>query len=386
MKQRVFAGSRYRVVWLLGLLWLAGCGAAVANPPALPAVQAMQPEAAGQNVLERLAELPTALPTVEPTLRPAHVSVSVPTPTPLPAFALPGVIVPTAAALPTLAPVTPTATAVPTPTASATAALPPTFTPPALPGTDGKDHYWFMRPVPDDGVTWTDKIYPYGGTRGGLLRPHHGVEFQVAFGTALFAAGPGTVVVAGLDDQTAFGPTANFYGGLIVIEHENRLDGQPVFTLYGHLSEIAVIVGQQVAAGDYIGRSGASGIADGPHLHFEVRVGSNQYGATRNPSLWIYPFRDQGTVAGRVTFPDGSLVQNVTVTLHRVDAPSTYRGTSTYTGATVNGDDRLRENFVLDDVPAGYYQVIVNTGDRRNKVETWVYAGRTAFVEITINP
>lgn len=375
MMQRVKMPALAVLGLLLGLL-LGGCGA--------PAVAEAPVAAATGSVAERLGALSPAQPTVArvtvvPTLPPARVLISVPTATPRPLFALPA-----ADALTATAAVPPPAVPTAVPTASPTP--PPTFTPPALPGTASDEHYWFIRPVPDGGVTWTDKIYPYGGTRGGMLRPHHGVEFQVPFGTPIFAAGAGTVVVAGLDDATAYGPETNFYGGLIVIEHESRLDSRPVYTLYGHLSEIMVLVGQRVAMADVIGRSGASGVADGPHLHFEVRVGSNQYSATRNPALWLYPFRDQGTVAGRVTFPDGAPVENVTVTLHRVDAPSAYRGTATYSGNTVNRDDRLGENFVLDDVPAGYYEVIVNTGDRRNKAATWVYAGRTAFVEIVINP
>jgi murein DD-endopeptidase MepM/ murein hydrolase activator NlpD len=48
--------------------------------------------------------------------------------------------------------------------------------------------------------------------------------------------------------------------------------GHDVITLYGHLSAIAVVVGQHVLRGQVIGLVGQSGRATGPHLHYEVRV------------------------------------------------------------------------------------------------------------------
>jgi murein DD-endopeptidase MepM/ murein hydrolase activator NlpD len=262
----------------------------------------------------------------------------------------------------------------------------PTFTPPALPFTTAEDHYWLRRPVPEGGVVWTDKVYPYGGTRGGSLRPHHGVEFVVPSGTPMLAAASGTVIVAGDDMLELHGPQPNFYGQLIIIELDSRYQGQPVYILYGHLSEIWVRVGQQVQVGDVIGLSGGSGVADGPHLHFEVRLGQNSYEQTRNPLLWIYPFPDYGAVAGRVTWPDGSLAYEVPVSLRRLDASSRYLATTTYAGDTTNPTELWQENFALDDVPAGYYEVTVRLGqNRRITEEIWVFAYRTSFVEIVLD-
>ena len=56
------------------------------------------------------------------------------------------------------------------------------------------------------------------------------------------------------------------YGFLVVIRHHRH-----VRTFYAHLSHIGVHRGERVAAGERIGRVGASGEATGPHLHFEVR-------------------------------------------------------------------------------------------------------------------
>jgi murein DD-endopeptidase MepM/ murein hydrolase activator NlpD len=263
---------------------------------------------------------------------------------------------------------------------------PPTFTPPALPFTSNDEHYWFYRPAPDGSIVWTDKTYPYGSDRGGTLRPHHGVEFNLPYNSEVLAAASGRVVFAGNDDNANLGETPAFYGNVIVIQHDSQWRGQNIYTLYGHLNQVYVNEGQTVEARQLIGLSGATGVADGPHLHFEVRVGSNSYSTTRNPLLWLYPFPDRGTVSGRVIWPEGVPAEGVTVTLHRIDAEtSQYYQTTTYTGTTVNGDNDLGENFVIDDVVAGYYQITVGSGAQKIKREAWVFEYRTTFEEFVLN-
>ena len=293
--------------------------------------------------------------------------------------------------------VAPPATATPRPTAETVAqttnnspeaedATPmPTFTPPSLPFTTAEDHFWLRRPVPEGGVVWTDKVYPYGSTRGGTLRPHHGVEFMVPNGTPMLAAASGTVVVAGNDTVEIYGPQTGFYGNLVIIELDSRYQGQTVYILYGHLSELLVNVGQQVQVGEIIALSGGSGVADGPHLHFEVRVGQNDYSHTRNPILWLYPFPDYGVVAGRIIWPNGSLAYEVPVSLRRLDGQSRYLATTSYADDNVNPSNLWGENFAIDDVPAGYYEVIVRLDEnRRLTQEVWVFPYRTSFVEFVL--
>ena len=89
----------------------------------------------------------------------------------------------------------------------------------------------------------------------GICRPHKGIDLVAASGTIVFAANSGKVVKAGW-----YGG----YGNCIIIENVTRR------TLYGHLSELDVQVGQQVEAGSTIGRVGSTGRSTGPHLHFEV--------------------------------------------------------------------------------------------------------------------
>jgi peptidoglycan hydrolase-like protein with peptidoglycan-binding domain len=95
------------------------------------------------------------------------------------------------------------------------------------------------------------------GPRGD--RFHTGVDYPVAAGTTIRAAGRGCVSLAGW--------TSGGYGELVVISH--RLG---VTSWYAHLSAITVRAGTCVAAGTPIGRAGSTGHSTGPHLHFELRL------------------------------------------------------------------------------------------------------------------
>ncbi|WP_329130019.1 transglycosylase family protein [Streptomyces sp. NBC_01476] len=101
---------------------------------------------------------------------------------------------------------------------------------------------------------------------------HTGVDFLVSTGTAVHAVAAGKVVTAGWGGS---------YGYQIVIRHA---DGH--YSQYGHLSQISVKAGQQVNEGQRIGRSGATGNATGPHLHFEMRTGPD-YGDDIDPLRYL---------------------------------------------------------------------------------------------------
>jgi len=90
----------------------------------------------------------------------------------------------------------------------------------------------------------------------GRVRFHRGVDVRAAYGTEVPAVAQGTVVFAG--EQGGYGTT-------VVVEHPQGLR-----TRYAHLSASVVRVGDQVTAGQPIGRVGSSGRSTGAHLHFEV--------------------------------------------------------------------------------------------------------------------
>jgi len=91
-------------------------------------------------------------------------------------------------------------------------------------------------------------------------RAHLGTDFAADYGTPVRTVGDGTVISAGREGD---------YGNLVTIRHPSGVE-----TLYGHLSGFApgIHAGAHVAQGELIGYVGATGLATGPHLHYEVRV------------------------------------------------------------------------------------------------------------------
>jgi hypothetical protein len=245
------------------------------------------------------------------------------------------------------------------------------------------EHYWLSRPIALPGDQEASRYYPYGTTARGTYLLHHGVDLVNQMGTPVLAVADGQVVYAGDDHSTAFGLTRDFYGLLVIVQLDRELDGQPIYTLFGHLSEIAVEPGEWVARGDRVGAVGMSGIAMGPHLHFEVRLGENDYGATRNPELWLRPFEGLGTIAGRALAADGAPIPELLITIHAAEDRDQRLGeTFTYPNKAVNSDDGWAENFLFADLPAGEYVLTAQIDGRYYFPTVKVEAGKTTTVEI----
>lgn len=98
----------------------------------------------------------------------------------------------------------------------------------------------------------------------GYTLMHKGVDFGAAEGTPIMAAGDGVVEQAG---------PANGYGNFVLLRHNPTLE-----TAYAHMSRFAAGIrpGAHVRQGQVIGYVGATGMATGPHLHYEVRVNGTQ--------------------------------------------------------------------------------------------------------------
>lgn len=214
-------------------------------------------------------------------------------------------------------------------------------------------YFLFQRPIqPPDNDT-IDLTYAYASTSNGKRDPHHGVEFQNAFGTSIHSAGDGVVVFADADKTIKFSPWTNFYGDVVIIRHAGEM-----YTLYAHLSEIFVQAGMEVKAGDEIGKVGQTGGATGSHLHFEVRKGSDytDYFSTENPELWLFP--PQGTGALSITLntkEERNYERPLVVTRYAEgsdDVLFTYYITSYTKGFEYNAEDA-----VLSNLPPGRYKV-----------------------------
>jgi len=100
---------------------------------------------------------------------------------------------------------------------------------------------------------------------------HLGIDIASTSAMPIHAANAGTV---------AWADTLGIYGNCVIIDH-----GLGLQSLYGHLSRIDVTVGQTLKKGEIIGRSGATGIAGGDHLHFGILI----HGVPSDPVEWWDP-------------------------------------------------------------------------------------------------
>ena len=114
-----------------------------------------------------------------------------------------------------------------------------------------------------------------------LIRAHQGVDYAAPIGTPVKAAGDGRIRYAG--------PKGG-YGNVVEIDHSRG-----IVTVYGHLSRFArdTHVGAHVSQGSIIAYVGMTGLATGPHLHYEYRVN----GVFKNPQTVVLP--DAGPIDAR---------------------------------------------------------------------------------------
>jgi murein DD-endopeptidase MepM/ murein hydrolase activator NlpD len=145
----------------------------------------------------------------------------------------------------------------------------------------GESHEGLMRPVPG----W--ETSGYGMRRHPILgytRMHRGIDFHAPYGSPIYAVTDGVVEYAG--------PHGG-HGNFVKLGHGGGLE-----TGYAHMSRIAVEPGEHVRRGEVIGYVGSSGLATGPHLHFEVY----EHGETVNPDTVTYVNRSELSATQLVAF------------------------------------------------------------------------------------
>lgn len=134
--------------------------------------------------------------------------------------------------------------------------------------------------------------YSYDGV---ALKGHNGIDFLTPSGTLLYAADGGEVAQAGFE--------ADGFGNYILLRHAW---GE---SIYAHMDNIAVAVGQVIGRGQYIGVSGNTGGSLGPHLHFSIRINPYQrtdgWGGFSDPLPYLPP----GSFALPVYVQDPSSLQ-----------------------------------------------------------------------------
>ncbi len=135
-----------------------------------------------------------------------------------------------------------------------------------------------------------------------IYRPHHGIDYTARTGTPVSTVGDGKITFAGRKGA---------YGKLIIVSHRNGYQ-----TYYGHLSRFAkgIHVGKRVDQGDLIGYVGATGLATGPHLHYEMRQGKKP----------INPFRVKNVAGEPVPKAQRAEFKKQSLTLDKIFAAAIF--------------------------------------------------------------
>lgn len=129
----------------------------------------------------------------------------------------------------------------------------------------------FRAPI-DEPIYITD-TYGYSRITGASSISHKGTDYRASVGTPVFAMNSGEV---------GFNQYLRNYGNTVIIDH-----GYGLHTIYMHLSESLVTLGQKVKKGQMIARSGDSGYTLGPHLHLTVRINSISIDPERFMALFV---------------------------------------------------------------------------------------------------
>lgn len=246
------------------------------------------------------------------------------------------------------------------------------------------DHFYFTFPVANVHLGLYSPSQRYGVRQEASLtssrEPHLGLDVGLDAGTPVRAAGDGTVVWA------SYGQTYNSpyflddpYGISIVIRHNFGYNGGRLWTVYAHLREVSVEMGQQVKQGEVIAMSGNTGLSTGPHLHFEVRSGENNTNNTYNPELWLAPPEGHGILVGRVTNERNQLLLNWLLEVRSAETEQLWSVYTYFTASRLQSDPYYRENVVLTNLPAGRYEVAIPYRSTWRRVEVEILPGAVTY-------
>lgn len=225
------------------------------------------------------------------------------------------------------------------------------------------------RPVPDN--IQTNGSYLYGEPR--LSNPslaHTGIDISIQYDTVR-AATDGVVSFVGYNPGDPTGGYEPGGGGNYVFV-QTPWGGGYLFHIYMHLTRPLVNAGDNVTRAMPIAISGNTGNTTGPHLHFELRLGSSSSGASRNrrnPELWA-AITGMGAIYGRV--PGAGNSTRVDISPYPKPKPpyTTFGWALTYNfnDPGIGSDDLYNENFAIGDVVPGTYTITALSGTYRRVV------------------
>jgi murein DD-endopeptidase MepM/ murein hydrolase activator NlpD len=239
------------------------------------------------------------------------------------------------------------------------------------------DHFYFARPIGADEINWPLADYRYGGVYF-KDEVHTGVDIPARRGTPVLAAAAGKVLWAGMGLMKMQSDPDDPYGNAVSIRHPFGYQGDTLHTIYGHMDTLFVQRGEWVEAGQILGLVGDTGHVTGVHLHFEIRVGHDNYFTSRNPELWIAPPQGWGVLAARITHNNGEPIAREAVRIFALKGSANWE-VRTYGSGSVYSDPYYKENMVIGDLPAGEYRVWVNYNNTVYNHRVTIQPGMVTF-------
>ena len=132
---------------------------------------------------------------------------------------------------------------------------------------------------------------PFGNREspGGVGSTNHkGIDLGASQGTPIYSVAPGKVIFSGISGG---------YGKLVTTSHDIDADGtDDYYILYAHCSELLVNEGDNVSGGQLIAKVGSTGTSTGPHLHFEIRQGSNDSNSAVDPEPFLNDIKSGNSI------------------------------------------------------------------------------------------
>lgn len=242
-----------------------------------------------------------------------------------------------------------------------------------------------VRPVPNTIKTNISYLYGEPNFQNPSLA-HHGIDISIAYDTVR-SASDGIVYFAGYNpNDTIGGYEPGGAGNYVIIK--SKWNGKDIFLNYFHLKKPLKNSGDSVHINMPIGISGNTGNSTGPHLHFEIRQGTQNPSAVRtrrNPELW-FAISGMGAIYGKV--PNAADNTRVDISPDPKPRPpythsTFYALTYKFADPAIQSDDIYGENYAIGDVMPGTYTITALNGNYRRIVT--VQAGQVINADATVD-
>jgi murein DD-endopeptidase MepM/ murein hydrolase activator NlpD len=221
----------------------------------------------------------------------------------------------------------------------------------------------FLRPVPD--TIQTNGSYLYGEPNiNNPANAHRGIDIAIRYDT-VYSASDGYVDFVGYNPNDTIGGYEPGGGGNY-IRIKSMWEGKNVYLYYMHLTKPLVTASNNVITGQPIAISGNTGNSTGPHLHFEIRMNTPDFGTVRsrrNAELWV-AISGMGAIYGHI--PNALNSTRVDISPDPKPRPpyTTFGWALTYNfnDIYIGSDDVYLENYAIGDVKPGTYTITALNG------------------------